>query len=185
MPVYTTGKDVSPSGLAGTAFDPEPGLAVSLTQPQFVVTLSKDLEKAGSMLNFFCSFLKRNFLLSLGATLLFLTSCNSPNDIPGGKVVDVKSFGEDLGEEDLVLVKFGATWCGPCRAVEKELDSLDSEKLGVKIIKVDVDEQPNLKQQFKIGGIPHLLLVRNGKTLGERIGSQSADELTRWIQRYQ
>lgn len=146
---------------------------------------SVNIGRASDMYCLFSSLVYRAMPLLLSTVFLTFTGCNLSRDIPGGKAVDVTKFGEDLTAEDFILVKFGATWCGPCQIVEKELDSLDSEKLGVKIIKVDVDQQPELSSQFGINGIPHLMLVRNGKTLVERRGAQTADELTSWIQHYQ
>ncbi len=148
--------------------------------------------KVKSMMNYVSSRLNQSILLGIGVLLVSIAGCNSSSDLPAnsssdlpdGKVVDIVQFGDGLAAEDLVLVKFGANWCGPCREVEKELDSLDAEKLGVKIVKIDVDERPELSQQFNVRGIPHLMLVRNGKTLQERTGYHSADELSRWIRRY-
>lgn len=108
-----------------------------------------------------------------------------PSGVAGGRTVSVAAFDEKLTEDDLVLVKFGATWCGPCRAVEKELDSLDAEKLGVKIVKIDTDQRKELSQQYGITSIPHMMLVRHGKTLDEKLGFMNAGELTSWIKSQQ
>jgi thioredoxin len=99
----------------------------------------------------------------------------------GGRAVKVAEFGEGLTDDDMVLVKFGAPWCGPCRMVEKELDSLDAEKLGVKIVKIDTDENQQLARANNVNGIPHLMLVRNGKTLSEVTGFLDSKELESWI----
>lgn len=119
--------------------------------------------------------------LFLGMSLFVIAGCNSSFEIPGGKPVDVAAFGNELAAEELALVKFGATWCGPCRQIDKELESLDAQQLGIKIIKVDIDEQPELASQFNISGIPHLVLVRNGQTVRESKGYQTAEQLTDWI----
>ncbi len=98
-----------------------------------------------------------------------------------GRKVDIAAFEASLTDGDLVLVKFGAPWCPPCRKIEGELDKLDTEKLQVKIIKVDVDQQPQLSSKYGISSIPHLMLVRGGKTVDEQRGYRSQGQLEEWI----
>ncbi len=125
-------------------------------------------------------------LIGMGTLLvLVIMGGGSPrSEFGAGRAVDVAEIEPGLGENDLVLIKFGATWCGPCRDVEKQLDTLDSEKLGVKIVKVDTDERTDLSKKYQIDSIPHLMLVRGGKSLSEMRGSQSASQLTQWIKKY-
>ncbi|MFO0941732.1 MAG: thioredoxin family protein [Pirellulales bacterium] len=99
--------------------------------------------------------------------------------------VEVAAFEPSLTDGDTVLIKFGATWCPPCRQIEGELDKLDQEKLHVKVVKVDVDENPQLKDKYGIGPIPHLMLVRGGKTLDEQLGYMSQSQLEEWIRSHQ
>ena len=95
--------------------------------------------------------------------------------------VDVVAFEESLTNDDTVLIKFGATWCPPCREVEKELDKLDAQGLNVKIVKIDVDQRQDLASKYKVTAIPHLMLVRGGQTLDEQLGYMSQRELEDWI----
>jgi thioredoxin 1 len=99
--------------------------------------------------------------------------------------VEVAAFEPSLTDSDTVLIKFGATWCPPCRQIEGELDKLDQEKLQVKVVKVDVDEKPQLKNKYGISSIPHLMLVRGGKTLDEQLGYMSQSQLEEWIRSHQ
>ncbi len=125
-------------------------------------------------------------LIGMGTllVLVIMGGGSQRSEIGSGRPVDVAEIEPGLAENDLVLIKFGATWCPPCREVEKELDSLEPEKLGVKIVKVDTDERTDLSKKYQIDSIPHLMLVRGGKSLSEMRGSQSASQLTQWIKKY-
>ena len=123
-------------------------------------------------------------LIGMG-TLLVLVIMGGGSQSAAGRTVDVAEIEPSLNEKDLILIKFGAPWCGPCLDVEKQLDTLDPEKLGVKIVKVDTDERTDLQKKYQINSIPHLMLVRGGKSLSEKRGSQSANQLTQWIKQYE
>lgn len=99
--------------------------------------------------------------------------------------VEVAAIDSSLTENDTVLVKFGATWCGPCVKIEGELDKLDQEKLQIKVVKVDVDKRPELSSKYGIRSIPHMMLVRGGKTVDEQLGYMSQSQLEEWIRSHQ
>ena len=82
---------------------------------------------------------------------------------------------------ELVLMKFGAPWCPPCRAVDKELRSLGRTRLPVEIRKINVDERPALANRYKVSSIPRLILLQDGRKIGDLTGYQSAEELADWI----
>lgn len=77
---------------------------------------------------------------------------------------------EVLKAEGTVLVDFWATWCGPCRMLSPIVDEVASEHPDVKIGKINVDEQPELAQQFGIMSIPTLLVFKNGEKVQESVG---------------
>ena len=77
---------------------------------------------------------------------------------------------EVLKAEGTVLVDFWATWCGPCRMLSPIVDEVASEHPDVKVGKVNVDEQPELAQQFGIMSIPTLLVFKNGEKVQESVG---------------
>lgn len=77
---------------------------------------------------------------------------------------------EVLKAEGTVLVDFWATWCGPCRMLSPIVDEVASEHPDVKVGKINVDEQPELAQQFGIMTIPTLLVFKNGEKVQESVG---------------
>ena len=82
-----------------------------------------------------------------------------------------------------VLVDFFATWCGPCRMLGPVLEEVSNDRIGVKIVKIDVDECPNLARSFGIMSVPTLLLFKDGKEISKTNGFMPKEELVDWINR--
>ncbi|MGA7323386.1 MAG: thioredoxin [Rhodomicrobium sp.] len=81
-----------------------------------------------------------------------------------------------------VLVDFWAEWCGPCRAVAPVLEDLSQEFAGkLKVVKVNVDNNPKIAHAYNIRGIPALLLFKNGEVAGQRIGALPKHQLKAWL----
>ena len=77
-----------------------------------------------------------------------------------------------------VLVDFWAEWCGPCKMIAPAIEELSVDFDGkAKVAKVNVDEQPNLAQQFGVGSIPTLLFFRDGKVAEQLVGAAQKDTL--------
>jgi thioredoxin len=85
-----------------------------------------------------------------------------------------------LDQRRPVLVKFGATWCGPCRAVDAQLTQV-AHCGPARVVKIDVDSRPDLARHYGITAIPRMLLFKDGKVVGDRTGYASADDLRSWI----
>ncbi len=88
----------------------------------------------------------------------------------------VKEFTDDnfdaevLKASGTVLVDFWAPWCGPCRQIAPMIDELANENPGVKIGKVNIDDNPGSAQRFGVSSIPTLLVFRNGEITDSFIG---------------
>ncbi len=80
-----------------------------------------------------------------------------------------------------VLVDFYADWCGPCRALAPVLEDLARENPGARIVKVNVDENPDLAVQYRIESIPSLLVFRDGRVTGQHVGLASKAALKRLL----
>lgn len=81
-----------------------------------------------------------------------------------------------------VVVDFWAEWCGPCKQIGPSLEELSSDYAGkVKIVKVNVDENPDLPAQFGVRGIPALFLFKNGQIVSNKVGAAPKAALKNWI----
>ena len=83
------------------------------------------------------------------------------------------TFDETLATTDeLLLVDFWATWCGPCRAIAPVLEALERDEAGrVRVAKVNVDDEPALAGRYEIRSIPTILFVKSGRVVDRVIGA--------------
>jgi thioredoxin 1 len=74
--------------------------------------------------------------------------------------------------EQPVIVDFYADWCGPCKMLSPVLEQLALEHTDVKIVKVNVDEEPLLAERYRVRGIPYVAMFRDGKLAQQVVGYQ-------------
>jgi thioredoxin 1 len=87
---------------------------------------------------------------------------------------------EVVSSDTPVLVDFWAEWCGPCHAVAPVLDKIVEERQGeLKLVKVNIDEQPELAGKFGVASIPTMILFRGGQPAAAAIGAQPKGSLER------
>jgi thioredoxin 1 len=87
-----------------------------------------------------------------------------------------------VNRQEPVLVKFGADWCGPCRMMEPELDRLSGSMHGrVAVVRVNVDQHPQLAAHYGVSSIPRLMLFRHGQVVADRVGYADSQNLQNWI----
>jgi thioredoxin 1 len=105
---------------------------------------------------------------------------------PGSNAIHISeaTFQTELANHTgLALVDFWASWCGPCRVIAPAIEELATElKPTVKVAKIDVDQNPNLAKDFEIRSIPCLVLMKNGKEIGRKVGVISKQEMKAWIE---
>ena len=77
---------------------------------------------------------------------------------------------EVLNSDQPVLIDFWASWCGPCQMLLPVVEELAGEVEHAKICKINVDEQPELAQQFQVMTIPTLVVMNGGKVLNRSVG---------------
>ena len=86
-----------------------------------------------------------------------------------------------LNSEEPVLVDFWAEWCMPCQMLAPVLDEISEEDNGIKVGKVNVDEEMQLAMQFKVSSIPMLVLFKDGKAVAKTVGVQPKEEILRMV----
>jgi thioredoxin 1 len=120
-------------------------------------------------------------IIFAGCTLLATLGCSRSQD---QFRVESSELDKRLDQEGLVLVKFGAPWCGPCRQLDGELEELEPFAKGkAEIVTINVDDEPGLARRYKISSIPRLMLFQDGKKVHDSVGFVKADEMIDWIKK--
>jgi thioredoxin 1 len=93
------------------------------------------------------------------------------------------SFEEEvLKSGEPVLVDYWAEWCGPCKTIAPALEEIASEYAGkMKVVKLNIDDNPGTPPQFGIRGIPTLMLFKGGEVEATKVGALSKSQLTAFI----
>lgn len=105
-----------------------------------------------------------------------------------GAVMEINEaqFEQEVMQATLpVLVDFWAPWCGPCKMLGPVLEEMAaSNDSRLKVVKVNVDENPELAQKYEVMGIPSVFLFKNGQVLDSFTGAMSKQALTEKIEKY-
>jgi len=98
------------------------------------------------------------------------------------KVTDATFESDVLQSAEPVVVDFWAEWCGPCKMIGPSLEELAKDYSGkVKIVKLNVDENPAVAGKLGIRSIPTLMLFKDGKVAAQKVGAAPKGELAKWI----
>ena len=98
------------------------------------------------------------------------------------KVSDASFEADVLKSSEPVVVDFWAEWCGPCRMIAPALEEIAGQ-MGdkVKIVKLNVDENPATAAKYGIMSIPTLMLFKNGELASRQVGASPKQKLEQWI----
>ena len=100
--------------------------------------------------------------------------------------VEDDNFKEEvLNKKGVCLVDFYATWCGPCMMLAPVLEEVGNSRAGYDIVKIDVDENPNISSELKIDTIPTLCIYKDGKLLEKQVGFRNKEEIIKLLEKYQ
>jgi thioredoxin 1 len=98
-------------------------------------------------------------------------------------VTDADFEKEVLQSSEPVVVDFHAEWCGPCKAMAPALEQVAAEMKGkIKVVKLDVDANPDVTQQYRIQAMPTLMIFKGGQVAAQRVGALvQKKQLQDWI----
>ncbi len=91
------------------------------------------------------------------------------------------NFQDVVSANDVVVVDFCATWCGPCRMISPFLEEIDAEMPDIKVYKVDIDASPDIAASYDVMSVPTLIMFRNGAQVSTCVGASSKARLSDWI----
>ena len=98
------------------------------------------------------------------------------------KVSDANFESEVLKSSEPVVVDFWAEWCGPCKMIAPALEEIAGSLAGkVKIVKLNVDENPQTASKYGIQSIPTLMIFKDGQLASRQIGAAPKQKLEQWI----
>ena len=98
------------------------------------------------------------------------------------EITDATFEAEVVQSDKPVLVDFWAPWCAPCRTVGAVLDQLSGERDDLKIVKINIDENPRTPSQYGVRGIPTLMLFKGGQVASTKVGAAPKGQLQSWIE---
>ena len=97
--------------------------------------------------------------------------------------LNMKNFEQEaLKAKETVLIDFWASWCGPCRMLSPIVDEIASERPDIKVCKVNVDEESELAQQFRVMSIPTLVVLKAGKVAATTVGVQPKQAILKMVE---
>lgn len=94
-----------------------------------------------------------------------------------------ENFDQEVAKANVpVLLDFWASWCSPCRMIAPTIEEIAKENAGIKVGKVNVDEQPELASAFQVMSIPTLVVMQNGEVQEVSVGAKSKADILKMFE---
>ena len=96
----------------------------------------------------------------------------------------------EIPQTGIVFVKFGATWCGPCKVIEKAVEDMKEDiknRSGhpletLQYVMIDIDQEEETAKSYDIRAVPTMMLFKDGKNIATKLGAMTKTTLSKWIQ---
>ena len=100
------------------------------------------------------------------------------------KSIKEKEFeSEVINSDKPVLIDFWAEWCGPCKEIAPILEEIADEMQDIiKVVKINIDENPNIPNKYGIQSIPTMIIFKKGQPISTKIGAAIKSEVKTWIE---
>lgn len=97
----------------------------------------------------------------------------------------METFKDIINGDNPVLVDFHATWCGPCKAMSPTIEALGKDLVGqARVLKIDIDKNPDLANQYRIQSVPTLIIFKKGKAVWRASGIMEKRALLQQIKKF-
>ena len=124
---------------------------------------------------------KQNRVRPVAAGIPRCANCHQP--LPWVVSSDESGFDAEIAASVPVLVDFWAPWCGPCRMISPVVERLANRYAGrLKVVKVNVDDNPNIAGRYRAMSIPLLVLFRDGGEVARQVGAVPEARLVGWLE---
>jgi thioredoxin 1 len=103
--------------------------------------------------------------------------------MPTVKVTSANFESEVIKSDKPVIIDFYADWCGPCKILGPTMEQIADERNDLKVVKINVDEEGELAQQFNVMSIPTIVVMKEGKVTNGSMGVQSKDRVLKLLEK--